>query len=386
MLDSPTPLYHNHAFEWWPEGKREQFQRLGYLIPAGESSHVRCPECRDHVEEVIASESPRGTRFFITCPEHIRVQVTHDDRRVWTPDFGCVAKGIASALRLRGAVRPLRDDRVWCCGRIDWHGREREVVFASGLDKREESLVLPGLNKLLHPIVLVPDEVPEPERWGREPPTVVALARFVDMDAHGLVVDRCALKAMILQAETGDKVADFVFLLSGDFWQVTFRGMTKHLKDTVGMGYLARLLAQPHRDIPAVSLLAARAGIDPLVTQGSSEKLIDEKARAEYREHYRDLEEEIADAEACHDAGRLERAQAERQQLVDELTRTAGLGGKLRERSDADRVRKSVSMAVNRDIENIAKHHEELGRHLQVSISSGLQFRYTPETPIDWLT
>jgi soluble cytochrome b562 len=297
-----------------------------------------------------------------------------------------VAKGIARALRLRGATRPLRDDRVWCCGRIDWHGREREVVFASGLGKREESLVLPGLDKLLHPIVLVPEEVPEPERWCGEPPTVVALARFVDLDENGLVVDRSALKAMILQAETGDKVADFVFLLSGDFWQVTYRGTTKHLKDTVGMGYLARLLAQPHRDIPAVALLAARAGIDPLVTQGSSEKLIDEKARTEYRERYSDLEEEIEDAEACHDTGRLERAQTERQQLVDELTRTAGLGGKLRERSDADRVRKAVSMAVNRDIENIAEHHGELGRHLQVSISSGLQFRYTPETPIDWLT
>lgn len=40
-----------------------------------------------------------------------------------------------------------------------------------------------------------------------------------------------------------------------------FDGTTVFLKDTVGMGYIARLLAEPDREIPAVTQLAACAGI-----------------------------------------------------------------------------------------------------------------------------
>ena len=48
-----------------------------------------------------------------------------------------------------------------------------------------------------------------------------------------------------------------VFKLRGEFWQATFAGETQHFKDSVGMKYIARLLSEPHKDIPAVTLAVA---------------------------------------------------------------------------------------------------------------------------------
>ena len=43
-------------------------------------------------------------------------------------------------------------------------------------------------------------------------------------------------------------------------------------------------------------------------------------------------------------------------------------------------------MAVSRDIRRIGRRHESLGRHLTVSTTSGLTFRYAPERETEWLT
>ena len=43
-------------------------------------------------------------------------------------------------------------------------------------------------------------------------------------------------------------------------------------------------------------------------------------------------------------------------------------------------------MAVARAIEGIRAEHDELGKHLDGFISSGVIFRYAPDRRIDWLT
>ena len=52
------------------------------------------------------------------------------------------------------------------------------------------------------------------------------------------------------------------FFRRGDFWVVAYEGQTVYLQDSVGLSYVARLLSEPHRDIPAVTLLASRVGND----------------------------------------------------------------------------------------------------------------------------
>jgi hypothetical protein len=169
-------------------------------------------------------------------------------------------------------------------------------------------------------------------------------------------------------------------------WVLSLDGKTVYMKDSVGLVYIARLLSEPHRDIAAVSLLAARAGIDPRVAAGSSGPILDEQARKDYGRRYTELQEELAKAEAHNDLGRVSKMQAEMEALMTELASATGLGGRDREQTDAEKVRKSVSMAVSRDISKIEAEHESLARHLTASISSGRVFRYSPESPIDWLT
>lgn len=152
------------------------------------------------------------------------------------------------------------------------------------------------------------------------------------------------------------------------------------------MGYLARLLAEPNRDIPNVALLAARAGIDPLVASGSSGQVMDAETRANYAKRYQTLQDDLEEARENLDLGRIEKLETEREQLTDLLAKVTGLRGNAREKYDADRVRKSVSMAVSRDIDKITKKHEPLGHHLTATISSGLTFRYTRDREIEWLT
>jgi hypothetical protein len=194
------------------------------------------------------------------------------------------------------------------------------------------------------------------------------------------------LTALICQSEEADTAAAFVFRRNGEYWRLTFDGRTVDMKDSVGLAYICRLLNEPNRDIPAVSLLAARAGIDPRAASGSSGKLLEEADREKYGRLYRESSEELEDAKKNNDLGRIAKLQTQMDGLASELARATGLGGRSREKTDADKVRKSVSMAVSRDIERIAGKHAALGRHLQIAISSGYTFRYAPEQPIDWLT
>jgi non-specific serine/threonine protein kinase len=175
------------------------------------------------------------------------------------------------------------------------------------------------------------------------------------------------------------------FFQRGDFWVVAYDGKTVYLRDSVGLSYIARILAEPNRDIPAVSLLAARIGIDPRVASGSSGTVLTDETRKNYMRRYQELQDDLQVAIDQNDIGRIEKLECEMGQLASELATATGLGGRAREKSDIEKVRKSVSMAVSRAIGTIGKRHESLGRHLTVSITSGLTFRYAPEREVEWM-
>ena len=113
---------------------------------------------------------------------------------------------------------------------------------------------------------------------------------------------------------------------------------------------------------------------------------MDDEAREKYGKRYRALVEDLGEAKENNDLGQVEKLESEIKALTNQLGSATGLGGRSRAQFDIEKVRKSVSMAVSRDIERIAKSHESLGRHLDVAIDSGLTFRYTPERNPDWLT
>ena len=85
---------------------------------------------------------------------------------------------------------------------------------------------------------------------------------------------------------------------------------------------------------------------------------------SKYKQRYTELQEELVEAEDRNDLGRIAQLQSEMDAFGTELARATGLGGKKREKTDAERVRKNVSMAVTRAIDSIRDEHARLGQHL----------------------
>jgi len=176
-----------------------------------------------------------------------------------------------------------------------------------------------------------------------------------------------------------------VFQRMGQVWVLKYDGKMVLMEDARGMTYLARLLVDPQQVVPAASLLASVAGIDPRIATGSSGRLLDDEAFANYRTRYLELQEEIEEAREMNDHARIAELESEQEAFEIEIAKATGLGGKKREKTDADRVRRNVSMAVTRAIDSIRDEHQVLGRHLRNSISSGLSFCYDPERDPGWL-
>lgn len=178
----------------------------------------------------------------------------------------------------------------------------------------------------------------------------------------------------------------FVFRRLGQIWVLKFEGKMVLMQDAHGLHYIACLLAEPDSDVWVSHLLAAVMEIDPRVTAGASEQVADNTAIAAYRKNYRELREELDEAREMNDVGQIAAIQGKMDAFATEISRVTGLGGRARERSTIDNVRKRVSMAVTRAIDSIRAEHEALGKHLAGFISSGTIFRYAPDRRIDWLT
>jgi len=177
-----------------------------------------------------------------------------------------------------------------------------------------------------------------------------------------------------------------VFRRLGQVWVIKYEGQMILMKDAGGLRYLVRLLAKPESIVPAVFLLAAESGIDPLIMSGNSGDLIDGPAMTKYKQEYAELEEELREAELRNDHSRIPTLQSDLDAIGSEIIRASGLGGKTRSKSDADRARKNVSTSVSRAIDSIRDEHAVLGRHLRNSIDPGLTFRCVPERDPEWLT
>lgn len=385
LVDTPDPVFPGRIVAAWPAGSHEQLVELGILQAAGNAEFVLCPECFEHEEEVIALEWPDGrVRLMIPCPEVLRVDVPPALLQQWAISISNLVAELARSLELSGEPLELVPERLWRLGRLNRVENLRDVLFARRAGASDADFQA-AFSLALRPIVLFSGDVPPQGWWQSRMLPCTSVAQIATCHSDGIAIDREALLGLVSQAEETDSPATLVFRRRGEFWVLTFEGLTAYLKDSVGLAYIARLLSEPHRDIPAVSLLAARVGIDPLVSTGSSGALLDDAARQAYSVRYQDLCEELDDATRDHAAGRIEKLREEMEELATELARATGLGGRSRQKSDADKVRISVSMAVRRAIEAISEHHAPLGRHLLRSISSGQVFRYSPDSRQEWI-
>ena len=163
------------------------------------------------------------------------------------------------------------------------------------------------------------------------------------------------------------------------------------------MHYLARLLAEPEREVHALDLVALEGGAAPagkaepgiqISGPGDAGEMLDTRAKDAYRRRLAEIDEDIEEAQAIGDIGRGAQAGAERDFLLRELSRAVGLGGRDRRAGSAsERARASVTRAVRQALTRIRLHHPLLGKHLDHAIRTGTYCAYLPDprVPLDWV-
>lgn len=208
------------------------------------------------------------------------------------------------------------------------------------------------------------------------------------------------LQAALGPARPGEPEPPAIFRREGDVWAIAFSGESFRLRDLKGLRYLARLLAEPGRELHCLDLVAAERagerpppeakgpepGLDP-GSLGDAGEILDPEAKGAYRERLTELERELEEARLLRDPERRARAEVERQQLESELARACGLGGRDRRACSAsERARVAVRQAIRTALERIADHGPALAEHLERTVRTGTFCAYEPDprAPVRW--
>lgn len=191
---------------------------------------------------------------------------------------------------------------------------------------------------------------------------------------------------------TGARAASAnVFRREGDYWTIAFEGRAVLLRDLKGLRYVARLLADPAREVHVLDLVAAERRTPPESRRGEEREsgrspgldadvFLDPQAKEAYRRRLAEIEEDIEEAAAAGDEERTVQAGAERDFLIRELARAVGLGGRDRPAgSVSERARASVTRAIRQAMVRIREHHPGLGQHLDRAIRTGTYCAYLPD-------
>ena len=188
-----------------------------------------------------------------------------------------------------------------------------------------------------------------------------------------------------------------VFRKEGEYWTIRYRGSVVHLKDGKGLRYLAQLLHHPDREFHVLDLVQLDAPTPPPETldhlrvcdragtraaaaaQCRLDPLLDPKAKAAYRHRLDDLRENMREAERFRDSARAERARAEIDFLIRELSSAVGLGGRDRATvTAAERARVAVTLRIREVLRRLRQSDPALGCYLATSVKTGALCSYTP--------
>ncbi|HEX2575539.1 MAG TPA: hypothetical protein VHK88_04270, partial [Aquihabitans sp.] len=216
-------------------------------------------------------------------------------------------------------------------------------------------------------------------------------------EAFGAVGQADRARALLADAPPDDAPSaptTATFRLDGTVRTIAFAGTSASMRDLKGFRYLARLLADPGREVHVLDLVAVERGTLPtgrpgVVDPGQSGfgtsgdgalPALDEQARQAYQRRLADVDEDIEDARRDNDPARAELAQRDRDYLIAELSRAVGLGGRLRAvGGDAERARMAVAHTLRYAVDRLAEQLPALATHLTGSVHTGTYCCYRPD-------
>lgn len=162
----------------------------------------------------------------------------------------------------------------------------------------------------------------------------------------------------------------------GRRWLIQCGSASAEVADSVGMRYLATLVAHPGREIPAIELAGSVQRTPQGDVSGSAsmtrQPKLDEQAVRQYRDRIAQLKADIDDAEAMNDHERASTHRAELEWLIKELSAATGLGARVRPFADnAERARISVGKAIRRALDRIGAADPEIADHVRARVTTG---------------
>jgi hypothetical protein len=164
-----------------------------------------------------------------------------------------------------------------------------------------------------------------------------------------------------------------------------------------GLHDIAALVANQGGELHVADLIAAAEGrtapsniatahIGGAGNGGSEDALLDDVARAAYRQRLVELRDDLDEAQRFNDVVRAEKARSEMHILSGELAAALGLGGRPRATStSAERARKALAQRVRNALRRVERANPDLARHLERSLRLGSFCSYAPERRTDWV-
>jgi len=208
LFDSPSLLLGHDEVTRWPPPAVAELTRLGFLREAVRGDHAACPNCPDrHVEEVLCRSGPDGqSRFYIPCPENLRVEIAADSLRRWMIDVDAVARRLASAIAPGGRCTQRTALRLWRLGGVAWQGVNRDVLLARGLDWPDNGEIIRQIGGNGRSIVLLSGPAPPAHIWPELPPTIVPLSTTVRLQAGVVSVALADIHALMHDTDAANQV------------------------------------------------------------------------------------------------------------------------------------------------------------------------------------
>jgi tetratricopeptide (TPR) repeat protein len=173
-------------------------------------------------------------------------------------------------------------------------------------------------------------------------------------------------------------------------WTVNFGGDRVRLQDSKGLRYLAELIDRPGVERHVLDLVDRVEGVDAEIDRralGDAGEMLDSSARTAYRRRIEQLRRDADDALAAGALETAEAIQAELDQLVAELARAFGLGGRDRMASSAvERARLNVTRALRTAIGKLVDLVPVAGAVLDRRVRTGTYCVYEPgDEPVRWI-
>ena len=170
------------------------------------------------------------------------------------------------------------------------------------------------------------------------------------------------------------------FSKQDDFWQLSYGGTGVQLTEVKGFYDLEKLLNNAGQPIHCAELMGASI-------KTARQPLIDEKARVEYQNKILLLQQDIDEAERNNDVEVLYKLQKEYDEILEHLSSSLGLSGKIREAGNPiEKARSAVTWRIRNAISKIEKAHPALGKHLSNAVKTGTFCSYDPERKMEWIT